>query len=397
MRRRRNPADRARPFAGVMALLAMGMFAVLVFSLNSMMEAKGSVAWKGVPFRRWLEATDSRSSLMRRERQQRRLEAGEAHEDMNLVVHTFFSPIDPHTRLPTKNLNATDRLMLDTWRAAWESAGWETRILTIEDAQRHPDYESYNKGLDEVPLGANAYYNRLCFLRWLAMATTEGGFMSDYDVLPLITPLTPEEAGPKFAVYGDGVPSLLSGPKEEWERMARLLLTRAQELHKREPEKKLWSDMMALQDLSTPEGENYIKLDQTLDGSVALARRGFSHADCKYFRTSDRRREGGFKVVHFSHHSIENADLQDGESKAFNVRSKLMRSWFEEWNLKCQSVALDLGQIVTAIDEDYKDILGPDTSTSQQEQQEQQEQSVEVMKPKEGFSWERLNEAAASV
>ena len=36
-----------------------------------------------------------------------------------------------------------------------------------------------------VPLGQNEEYEKMCYFRYLAMAEVGGGWMSDYDTLPM--------------------------------------------------------------------------------------------------------------------------------------------------------------------------------------------------------------------
>jgi len=96
-------------------------------------------------------------------------------------MHTFFHEV------PTGASQDTNLKTLDLWREAWSEAGWEPKILTLQDAKRHPRFAHYEKKLyEQVRILHNPVeYNRMCFLRWLAMAAAGGGFMSDYDVLPL--------------------------------------------------------------------------------------------------------------------------------------------------------------------------------------------------------------------
>merc|ERR1712071_506152 len=84
--------------------------------------------------------------------------------------------------------------------------GWTPKILTVDDARKHPRFEEYNKMLDDVPLdgysGYRSGYNRLCYLRWLAMAAVGGGFMSDYDTVPLVPATTSDiKQKEKFHLY----------------------------------------------------------------------------------------------------------------------------------------------------------------------------------------------------
>lgn len=120
-------------------------------------------------------------------------------------------------------------------------------MLSDENAMNHPDYQEMNRIMDGLPFG---YYDRLCFLRWLAMATVGGGWLVDYDTFPLhkfeSLPL-PNEG--KLTVHeyskSGGVPSMVSGTPEEWYRLAKAHVENAK-AHSGESH---WSDMKALNDL----------------------------------------------------------------------------------------------------------------------------------------------------
>lgn len=354
-------------------LPVVGLLAVAVLSLNFLLVDEGKTSsivqlWTvekkigDVPFRRWLSEANDRS-----------LQGGDAAADVYGTVHTFFSPIDPHTRLPSDALNATDRAMLDTWTAAWESQGWKTRILTMDDARAHPEFESYDRKLDRVPLGSNAYYNRLCYLRWLAMANLGGGFMSDYDTVPLRPPpSSPAEFPERFTVYGGAVPSLVGGSGEEWERMVKVLFSSAV-LQSKKVKRRLWSDMMILQELNKND-RYYVTRRETLTGRDALSRLAFTSGDCNYFRSDANRRTGGFRLVHFSH--------GDMESEQYPHRPEIMRDWMQEWSAKCNGVELRLD--VPAIEAALRE--------QQRSQPQPKGMAMDIQRPREGFSWERLRE-----
>ena len=66
----------------------------------------------------------------------------------------------------------SDNELLALWKKHWENAGWEPRILSLEDARKHPSYDDYVSRLESLPMdgvsgeGKNRLYNQLCFLRW---------------------------------------------------------------------------------------------------------------------------------------------------------------------------------------------------------------------------------------
>jgi len=80
------------------------------------------------------------------------------------VMHTFL------TRLRRVLLPTPTKKTLDIWREQWSKAGRETRVLTLEDAKRHPRFSQYETKLheQETILHEPIEYNRMCFLRWLA-------------------------------------------------------------------------------------------------------------------------------------------------------------------------------------------------------------------------------------
>jgi len=55
----------------------------------------------------------------------------------------------------------------------------------MADAERHPLYQELNARIQKLGMCTNPVFQRLCFVRWLAYAADGGGWMSDYDVLPM--------------------------------------------------------------------------------------------------------------------------------------------------------------------------------------------------------------------
>jgi len=114
--------------------------------------------------------------------------------------------------------------LIQVWKDEWQAIGFDTQILTMEDAKKHPLYDEMETAVRPI-FGSS--YNAFCFYRWLAMASTGGGWMSDYDTFPTNFPI--EEA---TKLPNDGtltsfelhVPSLISGTKEEWTRTCKLLI-----------------------------------------------------------------------------------------------------------------------------------------------------------------------------
>lgn len=140
------------------------------------------------------------------------------------VVHTFYEP-DPMGYC-CGMLEEGHQTLLSVWRKSWEDKGWDTVVLTKEDSMRNPLFPAFQEKLETLRLSA---YNQKCYWRWLAMATVGGGWMTDYDTMPL--ELTAEMGGElalknegRFTSYGSHVPCLMHGSREEWDRVIRLMM-----------------------------------------------------------------------------------------------------------------------------------------------------------------------------
>jgi len=203
------------------------------------------------------------------------------------IMHTFYQHIDINHHKTGSTFNKgtgmrTDEAhlaLLAVWESSWQKAGFETRILDINDAMQHEDYGKVREFLDNEEFGE---YDEICFLRWFAMASVGGGWMSDYDVVPLAS-LVPYEYvevptilsdddiatnngiplphDGRFTAYDERgqVPSLLSGSQEEWERLAQGLINLTYQ-----HTKGFYSDMLALDDYDTSIKDAFEKEAQVL-------------------------------------------------------------------------------------------------------------------------------------
>jgi hypothetical protein len=139
------------------------------------------------------------------------------------IMTTFFEPVEGGCCGMTQQ--GHDNLVA-SWRAAWELYGWETRILTEADAQKHPRFNLLQQRLIEAKVNE---YDRRCFWRWLAMAhdgNPLGGWMSDYDLFPLT--LTGNKglelmSTPGFKSYGCQVPALIHADQSSWEHIIQMM------------------------------------------------------------------------------------------------------------------------------------------------------------------------------
>ena len=252
------------------------------------------------------------------------------------VIYTFWGPVTPMKNNGQKGTGMTveaDEAMMELWKAHWRGIGWEPRILTIEDAQRHPRYEEFQQKLELVPLwgkkraGVNREYNMHCYTRWLAMAVVGGGWMSDYDVLP-IRPI--HHPIGKFTAYsagleGKGVPCLLSGTALEWERLAFAILHNGL-AHK---EAELWSDMMAFMDVKE-NGAPYDTNKTVVEAGPLMTGKPWTDYECQLLER--------FEAIHFSHYSIVEGVVREGET--FKHRPQIAINIMKLYHERCQPTTI---------------------------------------------------------
>lgn len=136
------------------------------------------------------------------------------------TIYTYFETI-PNQTFKLQEA-AVDTLKL--WEKVWSIQGWHPVILTVQDAKRHQNYSYFRDRFSSFPTINAKEYELACFMRHVAMATVGGGFLSDYDVLPLYIPrcVKPLSSG-KYTVIDRHIPSLVSASGQEYTRIAGLM------------------------------------------------------------------------------------------------------------------------------------------------------------------------------
>lgn len=223
------------------------------------------------------------------------------------IMHTFWESV------PGGCCGATEvghQQLFDAWTSSWQLNGWDTKILTIDDAKRHPEYQRMSDLLNNFEVSE---YDQRCFYRWLAIANQPGGgWMSDYDIFP--THFTAKETyeliekngNGKFTSYAHVAPALIYANHDEWNRMAKMLMSyMSEDVFKGT----LMTDFYVFKQI-VEERRADVGIVYEPDGFVSKI--GFSLYDTdRHTLDCDTVAEKGTKAVHFSHFSCYNAD-KDG-------------------------------------------------------------------------------------
>jgi hypothetical protein len=147
----------------------------------------------------------------------------EDSDETRPFINTFFERIPVEKRF-TDMEDADDDELLEFWKLAWSSAGWQPRILTRKDASKHPEYDAFLRNLTALKLDS---FGEIVFMRHFVMGAAGGGFLADFDAFPirdfrhdgLELPFKGE-----FAIYDLFAVNLASGSAEAWIDIATALV-----------------------------------------------------------------------------------------------------------------------------------------------------------------------------
>ena len=222
--------------------------------------------------------------------------------------------------------------LLDSWRNAWETNGWETRLLSMEDSKNHPDYQRMEDSFNGKEISE---YNKRCFYRWLAMGTLpHGGWISDYDMFPLhfsgqeSFDLVRENDNGRFTSYAHVAPALIYASREEWQRMINMMIEAIPSFEGH------LTDMYVFKKLVETDKE---AVGVVYEPEIFASRLGFKNyvergkLDCKIME--------GQKAVHFSHHSTRES-YKIGvypiiDVSPFQERGKAAAIMMEDYEKQC--------------------------------------------------------------
>lgn len=165
----------------------------------------------------------------------------------NPVINTFFERIPSEKRFTGMKDNDEDEL-LEFWKLAWTSAGWEPRILSRNDARDHPEYKDFLQNLTALNLDS---FGEIIFMRHFVMGAVGGGFLADFDSFPLRDFRSDGLSLPfhgDFTIYDVFAVNLASGSSDAWLDIAKALVEDARK-YVRGNQTLFWTDTLGLLNL----------------------------------------------------------------------------------------------------------------------------------------------------
>ena len=225
---------------------------------------------------------------------------------------------------------------LELWKRSWAEKGWEPFVLNLLDARRHPAYPELIKIFhqQQTPLGS---FYEACYLRWLAIVASGGGWMSDIDVFPLHMP--PEKALPNngnMTSYERHIPCLISASAMEYDRV-RILLQQSLIQHKDQ----FWSDLFGFQQISEQFNNVYIYGTEAVPINKIYANIIHQVPNEQQQQHSIDSMEhicpltNKLRAIHFSPFAI--SQVIKGIQYEYKERSEFIQTWISNWNQQCDA------------------------------------------------------------
>lgn len=132
-----------------------------------------------------------------------------------MKIYTYYQNIN-HNNQPE---------LIDLWKISWSRQGYEPIVLNLEDAKRHPYFETLNTEMrrihNEITGKQISDYGMSCWFRWLAYATQtdEKFYVSDYDAINVNFPTI--EPSDQLHLMDLACPFLASGTPTQFENLCK--------------------------------------------------------------------------------------------------------------------------------------------------------------------------------
>jgi len=132
-----------------------------------------------------------------------------------MKIYTYYQNID----------FSAQQELIDLWKLSWSRQGYEPIVLNLQDAKRHPYFDTLNTEMcrifNEITGKQITDYGMSCWFRWLAYATQadEKFYVSDYDAINVNFPIT--EPKDKLHLMDFACPFLASGTPKQFENLCK--------------------------------------------------------------------------------------------------------------------------------------------------------------------------------
>ena len=245
-------------------------------------------------------------------------------------IYTFYNPGKRHYFHPK---------LLDMWKDLWDKAGFEAVILDERVARKHEEYGALVAKLRALPSVNPKWYEMPCFTRHLAMAVTGGGYMVDYDVLPLEVRNASFPPPGAYTVYGGKVPCYVGASGPEYLRVVRYManLNRSEypRLHshknwdrKHSPRRPHVSDQTVMHELAH---KGLVRSEMCVAESPAFQRSPLDCAGLVAAGVTPVCRAAGLPIVlHFCHDCVENWGIPKSS------REWMVQQVFDRYDRECR-------------------------------------------------------------
>lgn len=197
------------------------------------------------------------------------------------AMYTYFEPITPDW---TGMLPQDHQDLLELWKSSWYEAGWDPIVLTAESLPNGGHDESggnppsqaksSEQGRDQHSKQQHRHHSRnqhitwsqMLLRKWIAMSSrnaSDGGWMCDYDVLPLFQNATTGTPSPIWDLHSAEfpatitlheafAPTLVVGTADAYRDVTQALLRHFQQ--HASSSSSFWTDSMALYELHYDHG-----------------------------------------------------------------------------------------------------------------------------------------------
>jgi hypothetical protein len=223
-----------------------------------------------------------------------------------MKIYTYYQDID----------FSSQQELIDLWKISWSRQGYEPIVLNLEDAKKHPYFETLNREMrrifNEITGKQISDYGMSCWLRWLAYSTQveEKFYVSDYDAINVNFSIT--EPNDKLNLMDSDCPFLASGTPVQFENLCkafievsneRIDILKQQANHYHDQEFFIYNLVDKFNDSAEELRDKYNILMTRHREEIGgfydpVSKTAFSGSNCKV-NIQD------YKVTHIAHHNVE--------------------------------------------------------------------------------------------